>query len=192
MIFDIVIVILLIGAIYLGYRYGTSVELLRLAKVFIGISLSSTYGSDFGVFLTKLGILKANDWAVLTLTGFLFFFAIYWTAANLLEVLIVKMNLEKSAINRYFGAFSNAIQATLMLTFISFMSTQLTFVKDGYKHYLVEHSYLYIKMDRVCRKVVTGEFVAALQDDITGTSAKEVLIKTFSYKKLVDDILKEK
>lgn len=192
MIFDIIIFLLFIGSIYLGYKYGTSVELLRLAKVFLGISLASAYSSDFGVYLTHIGLLKANDWAVLTLTGFLLFFALYWVFATIGERVAVKMNLQQTKANKFLGAFSNGLQAILMLTFLSFMSTQLTFVKEGYKTYLVENSMVYLKMDRACRKIVTGEFVDALKDDITGTSAKEVLIKTFSDKNVVKDILKDK
>lgn len=192
MIFDSTIILLFLAAIYLGYKYGTSIELLHLAKIFIGISLANAYSSDLGIFLTKLGWLKANDWAVLTLTGFLLFFALYWVLVSFLEKIFTRMNLKNSKANKILGALANAIQAILMLTFLSFMSTQLTFVKDGYKSYLVENSMLYLKMDRICRKIVTGEFVDALKNDITGTSAKEILLKTLSNEDLVKDILKDK
>ena len=183
MIFDIVILILLGFAVYAGYKYGTSKELYRLAKIFIGISLASSYGADFGQLLTKIGLLKANDWAVLTLTGFLLLFVLYWFIVYLLEKFFNHLKFEKSRLNRYLGMLSNFIQALLLLTFFSFMSTQLSFVKEGYKSYLVKNSFIYIHMDRLCRKIVTKQFVAALMDEKSGMSTKEALIKTLTDEK---------
>lgn len=188
MIFDLVIILLLGLAVYAGYKYGTSKELYRLAKVFIGITVASSYGANFGHLLTKIGLLKANDWAVLTLTGFLLLFVVYWIIVYFLEKLFSHLDFEKSKLNRYLGMLSNFIQALLLLTFFSFMSTQLSFVKDGYKGYLVKHSFLYIHMDRICRKVVTQQFVSSIMDEKSGISTKEALLKTLSDEKVINKV----
>ena len=188
MIFDLIVLLLLALALYAGYKYGTSKELYRLAKIFIGISLASSYGAHFGQLLTQIGLLRANDWAVLTLTGFLLLFLLYWLLLYLIERFFNHLRFEKSRLNRYLGMLSNFIQALLLITFFSFMSTQLSFVKKGYKSYLVEKSILYIHMDRVCRKIVTKQFVAALMNEKSGITAKEALIKTLTDEKTLKKI----
>ncbi len=190
MFFDIVVLLILAAAAFIGYRYGTSKELYRLAKIFVGLTLAGTYSANLGSFLTSIGLLKANDWAVLSLSGFLLAFVIFWVIAYFIEKLFVRMELHKSLVNRYLGMLSNTIQALLFITFFAFMSTQLSFVKDGYKAYLVENSFSYIYMDRVCRKVVTANFVDSLIKDHSAESTKELLIKTFGDAKILQQITK--
>lgn len=165
MLFDLIIIILIITAIYLGYKFGTSSELYRLAKVFIGMSFAGSYAETLGWTLTKSGFLLANDKAVLILTGYLIVFAVYWIVINGLERLFVSLDLKNSKFNSYLGMVANAVQAILFLSFMAFMSTQLSFVKKGYKPYLVKHSFIYIHMDRLCRNFITADFVKEVTKD---------------------------
>lgn len=190
MIFDLIIIALLLGAIYLGYRFGTSVELYRLAKTFIILTLASAYSGSFGSILTKMGILKANDWAVLSLTGFLVLFLILWGIIFIIEKIFLAKNLHKSKLNRYLGMILSGIQALIVVTFLSFMSTQLSFVKKEYKAYLVENSAIYIHMDRLCRKIVTANFVDSILHKDGETSTEDILLKSLGSAAVIKEIIK--
>ncbi len=189
MIFDLIVVLLIGGSIYFGYRLGTSVELYRLVKVFIGLSIASAYSGDFGVMLTKVGILKANDWAVLSLTGFLCLFMIFWGILYFMEKVFVSQDLRHSRLNRYLGMILGGFQGLLVITFISFMSTQLSFVGENYKANLVKNSMLYIHMDRFCRQMVTANVVNSIIND-KGSATQEAVIKNLKNAAIVKEIIK--
>jgi len=190
MIFDFIIVALILGAIYLGYRYGTSVELYRLAKTFIILTLASAYSGAFGSVLTKMGILKANDWAVLSLTGFLVLFLIFWGIIYLIEKVFLSRDLHKSKLNHYLGMLLGGIQALIIVTFLSFMSTQLSFVNKTYKSYLIEKSSIYIHMDRLCRKIVTANFVDSILHKDGEASTEDILIKSLGSAAVIKEIIR--
>ncbi|MDH5465410.1 MAG: CvpA family protein [Thiovulaceae bacterium] len=171
MIFDIIIIAIVIFAMYLGYKGGTSVELYRLGRVFLGMTLAGAYGTSFGWKLTHMGILAANSKAILTLVGFLLLFVLYWIITIILETLFLKFELHNSKLNNYLGMIANGIQALLIVTFISFISTQLTFTKNAYKAYLRDHSFSYIHMDRISRKVITANVV----DEITSGGPGKIM-----------------
>jgi len=61
MLFDLSILLLFGLSIYTGYRFGTSKELLNLAKVSIPISIACAFSGQFGMYLTHISILRAND-----------------------------------------------------------------------------------------------------------------------------------
>lgn len=188
MLFDFIVIFVLLISIYLGYRFGSSIELYRLAKIFIGLSLASTYSGDFGRTLTEMGLLKANDWAVLTLTGFLALFMIYWLLAYLVERLFLAQNLHKSKLNAYLGMILSGFQGFLVITFVSFMSTQLSFVGKEYKTKLIEDSFFYIHMDRFCREMVTAK---AVDDFISeNRSSAKGMLNTLSDAAIIKEITK--
>ncbi len=200
MIFDAFIVLAFIALIVLGYKYGTSKEMLDLAKVFLPISIASAYSDHFGLYLTQVGLLRANDWAVLTLTGFLILFLTMWFSIRLLEKIAVHYNVHgrwlennrfTTMTNRVFCAIANGVQALFLLTFFSFLSTQVTFVPKNYKSYLMAHSLMYPAIDRICRKTVNGQFVDSLIHDPTGTTTFELILKTVTNKAMITDISEE-
>ena len=175
MIFDLFIIALIAGAGYLGYKYGTPKELYRLIKIFVVLSAAGAYGDSFGRWLTHIGLLRANDWAVLSLTGFLLVFAIVWGIIRAIETLSISQNLKESKTNSYFGIIANIIIAVFITTFASFMSTQLSFTNKSYKQYLVNNSFIYIHMDRACRKVLTAEFVNDMISDNQAASTSKMI-----------------
>ena len=188
MIFDAFIVLAFIALIVLGYKYGTSKEMLDLAKVFLPISIASAYSDHFGLYLTQMGLLRANDWAVLTFS------------IRLLEKIAVHYNVHgrwlennrfTTMTNRVFCAIANGVQALFLLTFFSFLSTQVTFVPKNYKSYLMAHSLMYPAIDRICRKTVNGQFVDSLIHDPTGTTTFELILKTVTNKAMITDISEE-
>lgn len=200
MVFDIIILLLFFSLIVLGYKYGTSKELLGLAKIFIPISIASAFSGHFGMFLTQIGLLRANDWAVLTFTGFLILFLIFWALVRIGEHYFERYDLHSrwftnnrftSVTDRIFCSAANGFQAIFLLTFFSFLSTQISFAPQSYKPYLMRYSLLYPSMDRVCRKVVTGNFVSSIINDPTGTTTFEVLVKTMINKETLTDISDE-
>ena len=189
MLFDLIVITLLGVSMYLGFRLGTSAEIYRLVKIFIGLSIASTYSGEFGVVLTKMGILKANDWAVLSLTGFLCLFMIYWGILYIVEKIFLAKDLHKSKFNRYLGMLLGTFQALLVITFVSFMSTQLSFVGKNYKANLIKNSFTYIYMDRFCRQMVTANVVDSIIND-DGSSTKEVLMKNLGDAAIIKEIIK--
>ncbi len=200
MIFDIVILLLFCLLVVVDYKYGTSTELLRFAKVFVPISIASAFSGHFGLFLTEVGILRANDWAVLTFTGFLILFLLFWTLIRISEHYFKQFDLHSrwfsknhltSMADRIFCSIANRFQAVLLLTFFSFLSTQISFSPENYKPYLMRHSLLYPSTDRVCRKTVTAQFVNSIVNDPTGTTTFEVLVKTMTSKETLSDISDE-
>ncbi|KIM11067.1 MAG: hypothetical protein KU37_08155 [Sulfuricurvum sp. PC08-66] len=180
MVFDILIVLALALALYSGYRWGTSKELLQLFKIFAIVTISAMYAVDAGQMMTHIGLLRANDWAVLTLSGFLLIFGLLWTSVTLFTGTKTALRWSQSTPYRLFGAFANGGLALFLLTFLSFMSTQLSFVSLSYKPYLIKHSMLYPTMDRTCRTVVTRSFVDSLIHDPTGSSVRQQFIKTLN------------
>lgn len=200
MIFDLFIILLFIGLVVVGYKFGTSAELLSLAKVFVPISVASAYSGDFGMYLTRIGLLRANDWAVLIFTGFLLLFLMFWIVIRIGEHYFNRYELHSrwftnnrftSFADRVFCALINAVQALFLLTFFSFLSTQVNFTSSNYKPYLMQHSLLYPSMDRVCRKIVTGQFVDDIMGDPTGTTTFEVLLKTLIKNDTLEEISEE-
>ena len=190
MIFDLIIIALVAAAIYFGYRYGTSLELYRLVKTFVILTLASAYSGSFGSILTKMGILKANDWAVLSLTGFLVLFLILWGIIYLIEKMFLAKDLHRSKLNHYLGMLLGGVQALILVTFLSFMSTQLSFVKEGYKSYLISKSFIYIHMDRLCRKIVTANFVDSILHKDGKASTEDILIKTLGSAAVLKEIIR--
>lgn len=164
MVFDLFVLLITIGAMYLGYKGGTSEELYRLGRVFLGMTIAGSYGTSFGWKLTSMGLLAANTKAIVTLVGFLLIFIIYWVITLAIQALFNNLDLKKSKLNKYLGMLASGVQALLIIIFVSFISSQLTFSKDNYKAYLRDSSFSYIYMDRICRKVITADIV----DDITG------------------------
>ena len=200
MIFDFVILLMFCALVVLGYKYGTSKELLGLAKVFVPISIASAFSGHFGLFLTEIGLLRANDWAVLTFTGFLILFLLFWTLIRIGEHYFERYDLHSrwfsenrltSIADRVFCSVANGFQAIFLLTFFSFLSTQISFAPQNYKPYLMRDSLLYPSMDRVCRKIVTGQFVNSIVNDPTGTTTFEVLVKTMTSKETLTEISDE-
>lgn len=172
MIFDLLVLVVVVYAMYLGYKNGTHVELYRIGRVFLGMTLAGMYGTTLGWKLTSMGILSANDKAILSLIGFLVLFSIYWILTIVIIKVINIFSLHEHKLNNYIGIFANGFIALLFITFLSFMSTQLAFAKDGYKEFLRDSSFSYIHMDRLCRKVITVKVV----DHITGDSAGQMAI----------------
>ena len=200
MIFDIIVLVLFISLVVMGYKYGTSKEMLNLAKVFIPISIASAFSGEVGMLLTKIGLLRANDWAVLTFTGFLLLFLMLWALVRAGEHYFNHFDLHSrwfsnnrftSLADRFFCSIINGFQAVFLLTFFSFLSTQMSFSPQNYKPYLMHHSLLFPSMDRVCRKIVTGQFVDNIINDPTGTTTFEVLVKTMINKETLTNISDE-
>lgn len=200
MIFDIIILLLFCALVVVGFKYGTSKELFNLAKIFVPISIASAYSGHFGVYLTEIGFLRANDWAVLKFTGFLILFLLLWALIRTGEHYFKYYELHSrwfdnnrftSMADRIFCAFINGFQAVFLLTFFSFLSTQVSLSPQSYKPYLMRHSLLYPSMDRVCRKVVTGQFVNKIMNEHTGTTTFKVLMKTMTDKETLTDISDE-
>lgn len=176
MFFDLLVILLIGGAMYLGYKHGTHPELYRLGRVFLGMTIASVYGASMGWKLTSWGIIAANNTAILGLIGFLVLFVTYWAFTIALIKLVQKYALKERKFNNYLGLISNGIISLLVITFISFFSTQLSFSKDGYKAYLRDSSFTYIYMDRVCRKAITADVV----DEITGGGAGRKVMDNIS------------
>ena len=172
MIFDLIVIVLLGGSMYLGLKNGTHPELYRIGRVFVGMTLASVLGTSFGWKLTSWGILAANNKAIVSLIGFLVLFSLYWAITLLLIKLLSKYALQEHKMNNYLGLVSNGVIALLVVTFVSFFTTQLAFAKDGYKAYLRDKSFSYIYMDRLCRKAITTDVV----DEITGGGAGQIVV----------------
>ena len=173
MFFDLLVIILIAGAMYLGYKNGTHPELYRIGRVFLGMTLAGMYGTSMGWKLTSIGFLSANTKAIVTLVGFIFVFVIYWAISIAVVKLVSKYALQDKKINYYIGTVANGVIALLVIVFVSFISTQLSFTKDAYKAYLRDNSFSYIHMDRLCRKVITADVV----DEITGDGAGKMVIE---------------
>jgi len=172
MIFDLIIILFVALAMFLGFRYGTHIELYRVGRVFLGMTLSGLYGMSTGWKLTTMGIVSANNKAILHLIGFFVVFTLFWIVSLVVIKIFIKFKLHKHKINRYLGLMANGTIAILFVTFSAFFSTQLAFLKDGYKSYLVNKSFSYIYMDRACRKMITAKVV----NNITGDSTSQIMI----------------
>ena len=172
MFFDLIIIIFVIGAMYLGYKHGTHIELYRIGRVFLGMTLAGMYGMSIGWQLTSMGIVAANNKAILNLIGFFVVFTIYWIVSLVIVKLFIKLDLKNHKINNYLGVVANGTIAILFIMFTSFFTTQLSFAKDGYKAYLRDKSFSYIHMDRTCRKMITENVVK----NITGDSTSQIMI----------------
>lgn len=176
MFFDFIIIIFVLVSMYLGFKFGTHIELYRIGRVFLGMTLSGMYSLPLGWKLTSMGILSANNVAILKLMGFIAIFSFYWIATILIVKLFIKLELRKHKINHYIGVVANGMLAILFVTFTSFFTTQLSFAKDGYKAYLRDKSFSYIHMDRICRKAINAKLV----NQITGDSVSQIMIKNAS------------
>jgi len=172
MFFDLIVIILVAGAMYLGYKNGTHAELYRIGRVFLGMTLAGMYGTTMGWKLTSIGFLAANTKAIVTLVGFIFIFIIYWAISIAVVKIATRLALQDHKLNNYLGLVANGVIALLVIVFVSFISTQLSFSKDGYKSYLRDSSFSYIHMDRLCRKVITADVVG----EITGDGAGKMVI----------------
>lgn len=173
MIFDLLVILIVAGAMYLGYKQGTHIEIYRLGRVFLGMTLAGTLGASMGWKLTSMGFLSANTAAIVNLVGFLVVFVIYWAVSIVVAKLVYKMALEDKKINNYLGLVANGVISLIVIIFVSFISTQLSLTKDGYKSYLRDSSFSYIYMDRICRKVITADVVG----EITGSGAGKMVIE---------------
>ena len=172
MIFDLIVILLIAGAMYLGYKNGTHAEIYRLGRAFLGMTLAGSMGLSMGWKLTHIGLLAANTKAIVALVGFIFVFVIYWLITIVIYKVVAHLALADRKINNYIGTVANGAIALLVIIFVSFISTQLSFSKDGYKAYLRDSSFSYIYMDRLCRKVITADVV----DEITGSGAGKLAI----------------
>jgi hypothetical protein len=161
---------------YLGYKYGTHIELYRIGRVFLGMTLAGMYGLAMGWKLTSMGIISANNVAILNLMGFFVIFTVYWITTILIVKLFIKLKLHKHKINHYIGVLVNGTLAILFVSFTSFFTTQLTFAKDGYKAYLTDKSSCYIYFDRLSRKAITKNVVK----EITGDSTSQIMMSNIA------------
>lgn len=172
MFFDLFVLIFIGYAMYLGFKYGTHIELYRFGRVFLGMTISSMYGMSMGWKLTAMGIVSANNKAILSLIGFVVVFSIYWAISIGIVKVFAKYELHNHKLNNYIGIVANGIIAIIFITLTSFFTTQLSFAKDGYKAYLRDSSFSYIHMDRICRKSITKNVV----NQITGDTAGQMII----------------
>ncbi len=177
MFFDLIVLLLIAGAMYLGYRNGTHPELYRLGRTFLGMTLAGMFGTSMGWKLTSIGLLAANTKAIVTLVGFLTVFMLFWVVTIIVQKVFVRYEVHNHKLNNYMGMIANGIIALLVITFVSFISTQLSFTKDGYKAYLRDHSFSYIHMDRLCRKAITAEVVEEITGDSTGKMVVDKITK---------------
>lgn len=177
MFFDLIVIVLISGAMYLGYKNGTHAELYRIGRVFLGMTLAGMYGTSMGWKLTSIGFLAANTKAIVTLVGFIFVFVIYWVLSIVAYKAVAKFALHEKKINNYIGTLANGVIALIVIIFVSFISTQLSFSKDGYKAYLRDSSFSYIYMDRVCRKVITEDVVGEITGDGAGKMVMDKIAK---------------
>lgn len=176
MIFDLLVLVMLFLAGFIGYKKGTHVEIYRIGRVFLGMTLSGVFGSSLGWKLTSMGILAANNSAIVALVGFLLVFMIYWSISIVVIKIIQAQDMSDKKINNYLGTVTNVVLTLIIITFSSFISTQLGFSKDGYKAYLRDKSFTYIYMDRICRKVITPDVV----QEITGDGAGKMVLDKIS------------
>ena len=168
----------------MGYRHGPSRQLYDLAKIFLGFTLASKYAGSFGIFLTRSGVIYPDTWAVLLLIGFLLLFILYWGVVLGVEWGYAHYLEQKAqAFKALSGGVITFAEALLLLTFGLFILSQFKPVKNNFYHYMNQRSMIYPSMDRFCRKVVTVGFVNSLTSNNSGSSSKDILLKTLTDKK---------
>lgn len=176
MFFDLFVLIFVATAMYLGFKFGTHIELYRIGRVFLGMTVASMYGMSMGWKLTAMGIVSANTKAILSLIGFVVVFSIYWIVSLVVVKIFNKYELHNHKLNNYFGIFANGTIAIIFVALTSFFSTQLTFAQSGYKAYLRDSSFSYIHIDRACRKAITADVV----NEITGDTPSHMVIENIT------------
>lgn len=125
-----------------------------------------------------------DTWAVLLLLGFMLVFILYWVSVMGLERLYEGYLAQRAqGVKAISGGAITFAEALLLLTFGLFILSQFKPVKNNFYSYMHQSSTLYPPMDRFCRKVVTVGFVNSLTSSSSGTSSKEVLLKTLTDKK---------
>lgn len=130
------------------------------------------------------GIIYPDNWAVLLLIGFLLLFMLYWGIVMGLEWGYRRYLLQKAQpFKAVTGGVITAVEGLLLLTFSLFIISQFKPVKHNFYRYMHQSSIVYPHMDRFCQKIVTVGFVNALVSNSTGTSSKEILLKTLTDKK---------
>jgi len=128
-------------------------------------------------------VIQPDTWAVLLLIGFLLLFILYWVTVMGLEWGYARFLAQKAQpFKAVSGGVITFIEALLLLTFGLFILSQFKPVKSNFYHYMHQRSMIYPPMDRFCRKVVTVGFVNSLTSSTSGTSSKEVLLKTLTDK----------
>lgn len=167
MLFDLLLLFTTTLAAYLGFKWGTHIEIYRLARAFTAMTVATSLAAEVGWGLTRQGILAANNQAMVLLIGFVIVFILFWCFTLLMEALFRSVQIHKYQINHYIGAVANALITLVLVSILAFFSTQLQAARGAYKAYLREQSLSYLYIDRACRALLTEQLV----DEIIGHSA---------------------
>lgn len=177
--------------IWLGLKEGVNKPLYDLFKIFFGVTLAGIYAGKSAVFLGRIGLIRPDSTAVALVIGFGTVFLLYWGVLRLIETYGSRVDPKKVRLSKKAsGAFLNGVEALMAVTVVSFFLMQLTLAKTYIRPILVK-SLTYPPMERICRRVIDREFVNAIVfGSTTGTSGKEVLVKTLTDKKVWDELSK--
>lgn len=174
--FDILLLIIVLAGTYYGFIKGLSQEIIHVLKVFVMFIVGGTYCVDVSLWLTQLGILKSDNYAMFLLVGFLILAALFWGVLNFLEKkVIIRYIYKKPMVNKSLGAFLLALEAGIIFSLSVILLMQLALSKRYLSLYIV-HGYSYPRIHTVTMNILNVRRVQEIMNgNITGGS-KEVLI----------------
>lgn len=176
-IIDILLVTIISFVTYYSYKRGSYKQILEYFKIFIIVTLSTTFAKKSGLLLKKSYLITPDSNSILMLIGFLLNLVIFYYLFKYYLVLSNKFISNKKA-KEYLSKMITFIQVSIISTFALFIMMQITPAKKYiYPHMNKSYSYPYIK--RFYLRFLNDDFISTLFSSDTGTNHKELIFKSF-------------
>lgn len=174
--FDILLLIVVLSGTYFGFIKGLNQEIVHILKIFVLFIIGGAYCVDLSLWLTHLGILKSDNYAMFLLVGFLILALLLWGALNILErKVIIRYVYKKPTVNKSLGALLLALEAGIIFSLSVILLMQLALSKRYLSPYIIQ-GYSYPKVHALTMQILNVRRVQEIMNgNITGGS-KEMLI----------------
>jgi hypothetical protein len=182
MVFDIVLLISILGSFWYGLQKGNVRAFYILLKLFVLFALSSKYAYFTGATLTQWHLLAPMSVGVLLLLGFAFNFGVLWMVALGLEKMFQKKKTSQiTTFQRMLKGVWVVLQINVTVTFAFFVILQFPYPKPWiYAH--LKNSFFYPKVEKFYLRLFSPTFVkSVVMGSDTGTNQKELIFKSLTH-----------
>jgi len=174
---DLSFILLIFFFTYHAYKKYYYIKFFDFFKLLFLITISAKLSGSTAFFLKKLHIIYADTNSVLLLIAFLLNLLII---AYSFKYFIAFINefVNSNKIRKTFALLLSFIEVFLLVTFITYMLMQVSFIKE-YVYPIVNksHSYKYVKHFYI--QVLNKDFLYVIMNANTKTSKEEIIFTSF-------------
>lgn len=174
--FDVLLLLILLAGVYYGYQKGLDSRIVYFLKIFFVFFLGGRYCVDVGLFLSRHGILRADNYAMFLLVGFLMLAVLLWVGLTQLEKwLLARYIYHRPKINKPLGALLLGVESGVLFSFAVILLMQFSWVQNHASAYIITGKSYPVIHQVTMRFLSVKRVKEIINGNVTGGS-KEMMI----------------